>query len=280
MNLTTNIGFGCVGLTAQSTQSKALNLLDCAYQNGIIFFDTAPIYGKGYSEIILGKFIKNKREKVVITTKFGLGKIGLPRLPPNLALPLNYFKNSLKKGTAHKTANNFNFKPVGYRCISKTAVEFDFNASLKRLNTNYIDNYLIHEGTPSFLTQEAKDFLYTQKHNGIIKNLGLGVNFKNLENISEAELKEWDILQYEHGLMIPTNNIYTHYPNKKHIYHSVLKSLPYFKSETINKVDAAGYLLAQPIINNPKIRVLFSSSTPKNIVSNLKNISLFFNKAV
>jgi aryl-alcohol dehydrogenase-like predicted oxidoreductase len=95
-----HIGFGCVGLSAQSTIKAAYHLLDTAYDQGIRFFDTAPLYGNGYSEVILGNFIRNKRNEVTITTKFGLGNNKIPFVPGFVALPLNRLRKRLTKKPA------------------------------------------------------------------------------------------------------------------------------------------------------------------------------------
>lgn len=84
-----------------------------ALELGINFLDTADAYGMGHSEKIIGKAIKGKREKVVISTKFG------------------YFGNE-----ATRTLHGIN--------ISPDYIERACEASLKRLSTDYIDLYLLH----------------------------------------------------------------------------------------------------------------------------------------
>src|SRR5687768_13774049 len=91
------LGFGCSSLTSIKSHQSALKILDAAYRLGVSHFDTAPLYGQGYSEKILGCFIKKKREGVSITTKFGLGNHAARTIPVWLALPLNYYKKKLYK---------------------------------------------------------------------------------------------------------------------------------------------------------------------------------------
>jgi aryl-alcohol dehydrogenase-like predicted oxidoreductase len=67
------LGFGGAALTSVGSLREIIKLLNFTYDNGITHFDTASLYGKGYSEIIYGKFIQEKRDNVTITTKFGFG---------------------------------------------------------------------------------------------------------------------------------------------------------------------------------------------------------------
>jgi aryl-alcohol dehydrogenase-like predicted oxidoreductase len=52
-------------------EAESIRLVYEAFERGVNFFDTAPSYGGGNSEAILGKALKGKRDKVVINTKFG-----------------------------------------------------------------------------------------------------------------------------------------------------------------------------------------------------------------
>ena len=93
-----NLGFGGATLTNLKSLGECLQLLDTAYQRGIRHFDTAPLYGQGYSEVIYGKFLKDKRRHITLTSKFGLGEDNnTDKLPVNLILPLNFLVKSLKK---------------------------------------------------------------------------------------------------------------------------------------------------------------------------------------
>jgi aryl-alcohol dehydrogenase-like predicted oxidoreductase len=82
-----------------------------ALYNGINFFDTAAVYGLGHSEEVIGKALKSDRDKVVLATKCGL--------------VWDENKNISKNGT--------------YDSILREA-----EASLRRLDTDYIDLYQMH----------------------------------------------------------------------------------------------------------------------------------------
>jgi aryl-alcohol dehydrogenase-like predicted oxidoreductase len=69
------IGFGGWGigseLYGEITEEKALATLNRAYDGGITYFDTAPHYGEGLSERLIGRAFEGRRGRVVIATKWG-----------------------------------------------------------------------------------------------------------------------------------------------------------------------------------------------------------------
>lgn len=93
---------------------ESISTVQTAYELGVNFFDTADVYGCGHSEEILGQALKDHREDVVIATKF-----------------------SSTFNTETKTTLGKNFSP-GY--INKA-----IDDSLKRLQTDYIDIYQLHD---------------------------------------------------------------------------------------------------------------------------------------
>ena len=70
------IGFGCGnvgGLMVRGTEQERLGAVELALQLGINYFDTAPAYGNGQSEINLGKVLKQIKSEVIVATKVGIG---------------------------------------------------------------------------------------------------------------------------------------------------------------------------------------------------------------
>jgi aryl-alcohol dehydrogenase-like predicted oxidoreductase len=116
-------GLGCNNLgrahTASSTADGARAVVDAALDAGITFFDVADIYGApaGRSEELLGSALGNRRPEVIVATKFGMDAQG---------------------------ANGPDFGARGSRRYIRAAVE----ASLRRLNTDWIDLYQLHEPDP------------------------------------------------------------------------------------------------------------------------------------
>jgi aryl-alcohol dehydrogenase-like predicted oxidoreductase len=60
---------GMTGFYGEADESLAIDVIQKAYEEGITFFDTADMYGNGANEILLGKAVKNFRNKVILATK-------------------------------------------------------------------------------------------------------------------------------------------------------------------------------------------------------------------
>lgn len=105
-----------------STEEESMKVMKKAFDLGINFFDTADVYARGTSETILGKALKGKRDEVVLATKCH-GKMS------------DTDPNAWGNSRRHIVA----------------ACE----ASLKRLNTDYIDLYQIHRPQPDIPIDET-----------------------------------------------------------------------------------------------------------------------------
>ena len=95
--------------------AESTRAIHAAMDLGVNFLDTADAYGIGHSEEVIGRAIFGRRSDVVISTKFG------------------YFGNEATK-TLHGT------------CLAPGYIERACDASLKRLQTDYIDLYFLHVG--------------------------------------------------------------------------------------------------------------------------------------
>lgn len=154
-----------------STDRKdAVEAIIASYHEGVTTIDTAPIYGMGVSEEIVGEAIKGlQRDKVQILTKFGM-RWDLP------APAGDFVMNS------RDNAGN----PVDiYRYAGKESVIKEVEDSLKRLGTDYIDLIQLHwpdTTTPVSETMEAMELLIQQG-----KVLAAGVSNYNTSQVREAE---------------------------------------------------------------------------------------------
>ncbi|WP_127530379.1 aldo/keto reductase [Paenibacillus kobensis] len=106
------VGFGAWQLGNKQdwesmNDAEAVKLVHEAIERGMNFFDTAPGYGRGASEELLGQAIRGRRNEVVINTKFGHGADGVTD-------------------------------------YSASAIRESVEQSLKRLQTDYLDSILIH----------------------------------------------------------------------------------------------------------------------------------------
>lgn len=119
-------------------------------ENGVTTIDTAPFYGFGLSEEIVGKAIKGKdRSKIQLLTKFGLIWDG----------------SNNGKGDFHFETDKDGVKTAVYKYSGKESILREVENSLKRLNTDYIDLLQIHwpdSTTPIEETMEAMEILLQQ----------------------------------------------------------------------------------------------------------------------
>jgi aryl-alcohol dehydrogenase-like predicted oxidoreductase len=141
------IGLGCnnFGRTGTTTEDKAgtARVLDAAIDTGITLFDTADIYGaeRGLSETLMGQALRGKREKIVLATKFGMDMGG---------------------------ANGPDWDARGSRRYIRLAVE----ASLTRLQTDWIDLYQLHRPDPKTPIEETLSVLDDLIREGKIRYIG------------------------------------------------------------------------------------------------------------
>jgi aryl-alcohol dehydrogenase-like predicted oxidoreductase len=125
----------------QSDDTKSLKLLDEALEIGCNFWDTADMYGPFTNEELLGKALANRREKVILATKFGV-KRGQDGAWLGISGSPEYVK----------------------ACC---------DASLKRLNTDYIDLYYQHRPDPEVPIEETIGAMAELVQAGKIRYIGL-----------------------------------------------------------------------------------------------------------
>ena len=113
------VGIGCNAFGARIDADQTAAVVDAALDAGITLFDTADIYGSepGASEKLLGRALGRRRDDVVVATKFGMDMRG---------------------------ANGPDWGVRGSRRYIRRAVE----ASLRRLGTDWIDLYQMHQPDP------------------------------------------------------------------------------------------------------------------------------------
>jgi aryl-alcohol dehydrogenase-like predicted oxidoreductase len=108
------VGLGCNAFGTRIDEQQTQAVVDAALDAGITFFDTADSYGTGASEELLGRTLGKRRDDVVVATKFGMDMSG---------------------------ANGPDWGARASRRYIRKAVE----ASLRRLGTDHIDLYQLHQ---------------------------------------------------------------------------------------------------------------------------------------
>lgn len=133
------MGLGCNNFGARTDLEGSTAVIKKALDLGITLFDTADVYGnRGGSEEILGKVLGRERKNIVLATKFGI---------------------QMDDAGQHKGASrHYIFKAV--------------HASLKRLQTDYIDLYQLHRPDPDTPIAETLRTLSDLIRQGTVRYIG------------------------------------------------------------------------------------------------------------
>ena len=143
----TVVGIGCNNFGSRIDDKRTGEVIEAALDVGINFFDTADMYGNGRSEELLGRFLGDRRSDVIIATKFG---------------------------------NEMQGQGGGAR---PEYIRKAFDASLQRLNTDYIDLYQQHIPDPGVPIAETLGALDQLVKAGKAREIGCS-------NFSAAQLRE------------------------------------------------------------------------------------------
>lgn len=163
------VGFGTAplgGLFEAVDDDVAESILQRAWDAGIRYFDTAPLYGHGLAERRLGRLLSGQsRSEFVVSTKVGrLIRDGAPVPPDQVCADGTFYKTD---GTANPV---FDYSPDGIRR--------SLEESLERLGLDRVDVALIHD-PDDFEDQVVAESLPTMiklREEGIVRSIGLGMN--------------------------------------------------------------------------------------------------------
>ena len=181
---TSRLGFGCAPIMGRQGKRRSLNALACAYDSGIIHYDVARSYGFGEAEGIVGRFIRDKRDKVCLVTKFGI----IPRaVNPVLRLAMPYVRSMLDiapslRGRVRKAGNRF-LAPGDF---TVEAARSSLHTSLIKLGVDTIDLLLLHEvNMRSVIKEDLFDFLDRCVAEGKIRGYGIATDSASANSMLE-----------------------------------------------------------------------------------------------
>ncbi len=162
------IGFGCMSLEVENGQASVSDLLRKAHENGINLFDTADLYDRGINEEQVGTALNPIRDEVLIATKVG-----------------NVWRED---------GSGWDWNPT------KEYILTQVNESLRRLQTDYIDLYMLHGGTIDDPIDDIIDAFERLKKQGKIRAYGISSIRPNTirEYVKRAEM---DAVMMQYSLL-------------------------------------------------------------------------------
>lgn len=148
--------------------SESLEAIETALELGVNFIDTSDAYGAGYGETLLGNAFKGNRDKIVIATKGGNVMVG-----PNR----------------------------GKRIFEPDYISRVMDESLRRLQTDYIDLYQLHNPTVEVIERGAVwEVLERAKKAGKIRHYGVSINSME-EGTAAVKDGRAETIQVEYNLL-------------------------------------------------------------------------------
>ena len=140
-------------------ENQAVDAIHAALDHGVTLIDTAPIYGFGRSEELVGRAIQGRRDKVVLATKCGMvwdREEG------------DFFFHANQEGVTFRPAE----KKV-YKCLRPESIRAELERSLQRLGTTYVDLYQTHWQESTTPIAETMATLVKLKEEGKIRAIGV-----------------------------------------------------------------------------------------------------------
>ena len=148
--------------------NESLAAIETAIELGVNFIDTSDAYGAGYSETLLGRALRGKRDRIIVATKGGNVMVGPDR---------------------------------GKRNFSPDYISRVMDESLKRLQTEYVDLYQLHNPTVDVIERgEVWEVLEHAKQAGKIRYYGVSINTID-EGIAAVIGGRSDTIQLEYNLL-------------------------------------------------------------------------------
>jgi aryl-alcohol dehydrogenase-like predicted oxidoreductase len=140
-----------------SDDKTSIDALHAGIDAGINFIDTAPAYGFGHGEEVVGKAIRGRRDRVVIATKCGLS--------------WNTTKGTLFFISDDKGRNDAGQYRI-HKSLDPELVRGDLEGSLRRLGTDHVDLYLTHWQDVTTPIEDTMALLLDLKKQGKIRAIG------------------------------------------------------------------------------------------------------------
>ncbi len=177
------IGLGCWGIGGPMRRdgtvsgygkvddAESIAMLTQAFANGLNFVDTAPWYGDGHSERLVGKALRGRRDQIIISSKVGI-----------------FLENEQYSSD-----------------YSGDYIMAHYQDSLERLGTDYIDLYVLHSPSAELYQSSGLKALKELKQKGVIRAFGISFPASHEESerffLPLCEEEQVDIVQLRFNLL-------------------------------------------------------------------------------
>jgi hypothetical protein len=249
-------------------------VLAAALGSGITHFDTAPLYGFGESERALGRFLRNRRSQVTLTTKFGLQ-------PSPLAARLVVFQSAARRAlelfpalrrAAVRNAGALQTPPAFSRAMAMQSLE----RSLRALRTDHVDFFLAHQASAASMPDEdLVDWLEAVQRQGKISAFGVATDFEWLPPVLQQRPRLSRVVQFDSdptrrttAEMLASDRVVITYGFIGRAIIACRERLPDWGQ--VAEDELGGMLLRAAALANPNGIVLMQSRSVRRIESNVR----------
>jgi D-threo-aldose 1-dehydrogenase len=194
------LGLGTATLMQLPAQTEQRRVIDAAWDMGIRHFDTAPLYGLGRAELVLGQALHNRSEPHDIYTKVGLK----PSRSAAFLAPVQRVGRALaqRSPAARRLMRRLPMAAPMRVGLTAESIHRSLSASLQRLGRNVVEGLLIHDRWGAEVTQEALDCLTVIRDEGVVGRVGAAGPFDKVASLVEV-LPAMSVSQVPGGLLRP-----------------------------------------------------------------------------
>ena len=252
-------------ISSKYSKYDYINTLKTAHSEDITYYDTAPSYGQGDSEKILGKIFRGL-DNIYITTKTGYFITPQYKFLFQFKFIIKFLlrlidtkSNSSVKGGITNLRKNGNYL---YKSFTKKSLTKSLISSLKRLKRKNVYIFLLHDPeTKDITNHEIIDTLTDLKSRKYFKYAGVSIN--TIEEFYEAiKFSIYEVIQIPYKLYKQLDENNFEFPSDKKIQvRGLLFFNGYFDTAILSK-----------LLNNEKLQCLIGVSQEKHLKDILKKI--------
>ena len=189
------LGFGCSAIMGRVGKAQSLRALHTAFDGGVTLYDTARSYGYGESEGVLGEFLQGRRDKVVVSTKFGI-----------VPVKQSFWKRSFKPAVRGALRIVPSARSIIRQGVQKQFVSHQFTSevlrqsveeSLRQLRTDRIDILFMHSPDSSIFEQhDVFSGMARLIAEGKIRLAGISADFEAISAAALRNIEPLSVLQF------------------------------------------------------------------------------------